>query len=309
MRVCWLLAWLSGCGQLLDLIPVGSAGGDASDRDAVKHDALVPDGFRLVIPPDGGTTCPPSIDLSTWTFGPQTLPGQSVSPYQVAPYTATDGMHMFVSSADVDNAWHVYDWDLAANMLTELPALELASGSRYSSIGLTPTGDIAWLSVQGDGDGIYMATAVGGWSPQAISLGLLLGTDPQVGSIGFYDGTARMVVAINPGGSDPHLAELSSSDGVTWTRVASSFGTSFDGQWAGVNAPALTPDGCTLVFNGVSASLQAGVYVASRGSDGTFGPPVAFISSSSASPAISADRTLAWYVQILNGYQLFEGHP
>jgi hypothetical protein len=306
MRVWWLLACLAGCDQLLGLVSTGSSTADAPARDAPARDALVPDGFRLVVPPDGGTTCPAPIDLSSWTFAPTPVPAPAAS-YALAVYSVMTETNMMVVGADANDVWHVYEWDLAST-LTPIPALDQPVGTRYTSIGVNPTGDVAWLGLDGGSAGLYLAAAASGWTPQPVSLGAL-GAGAQVGSIGFYDGTARMVVAINPGGSDPHLAELSSPDGLSWTPVAGSFGAAFDGLFEGTNTPALTPDGCVVVFSGVTATFDFEVYVASRGSDGTFGAPIAFVAANSASPALSADRTTAWYVSTTSGDQLMQGHP
>jgi hypothetical protein len=269
-----------------------------------------PDAPVLVIPPDGATDCgSATIDFASWTFDPVAVPPETIfamSTYddggaERALFTGTDG-------GGGQPTYHVYDWDFAGTPTT-IPNLDAPPGAPLTALGLSPDGDTVWLVQTMVADGVYYATRASSWTEQRADLGLSQ-PDPEPGAVGFYDGTIRMVAAVNPNAGSPRLVELSSTDGLHWTQVPASLGSAFEG-FAGVHTPSLSPDACVLLFAAATAQFQFNIYAAFRDATGVFGAPVQIAAqlSSLASPVLSTDRTSIWFTSFASSEQLFRGHP
>lgn len=295
---------LCGCNRLFDLSSVSPQQQQSDAAPALAADAFASDALVLLMPPDGGMTCGPQLDFTHWTYDTVASPSLSIQALALYPMGPGDAAMFAGQDTLIDDAFHVFDWDLSGTPVPITP-LDPMMGE-YTSLGLSPDANILWLSEATVDEGTYLATRASSWARQRIDFGLS-DPDPQVGAVGYYNGTARMVVAVNPGQTGVHLIELSSRDGVTWSVVPGTFDTTFE-PFIGVNTPSLTADGCTLVFSGVTPEYQFYLWVAYRNDDETFAPPVQIEVPGQVvgALALSTDQTSLWFIADGN---LMRGHP
>jgi len=282
---------LSGCNQVFGLTATELI--DAADTI---------DAPRLFVPPDGGTSCPPAPDFEAWIYAPKTLVGSSSE--VVHPSFLADDRVVFTSERKelyesmVDGGARLVDelelalidisWPSAA------PGADLIWFIRVSEMAGVPQPDVGFY---------YAHRNSTGWTAHRADLGIS-GYQVQVGAVGFYAGTARMVVGVTPTMNDRmRLVELSSSDGIAWTSLDSfPFST---GDVADFD-PSLSADGC-LAFYTRSGAVQLAV----RGGDGRFGAPTALVAAAGGAAfvtqgALDPSRTRLW---LKRGTTLVEGRP
>ena len=264
------------------------------------------DALTLLTPPDGASVCSGApIDFTTWTWDAVAIPSSLVI-YGMTLYSDAGSQRvLFTGQAQSGSSFYsVYDWDFVGTP-AEIASLRAPS---LTALGATPDGSALWLA---EADGVQYAMRSSGWTPRLADLGL---TDsvPDPGAIGFLDGTARMVVASDPNGAPAQLVEISSPDGVSWTAVAASVPAP-TGSFFGFHDPSLTPDACTLVFAGVTATEVFNIYVAYRDASGAFGTPVQIVPGAigaAYAPVLSADLANLWFMSFSSfPYQLYHGHP
>jgi hypothetical protein len=279
-----LVVLLAGCNQIFDL-----KGTELDDAGAVPPD----DSLHLLRPPDGSTTCGAAIDFSTWTFAPHTVAG--IGGVIHPTFIAGDRVVFMYQT-------QLYESGLDAGP-TKIP--ELGMSAQLFAPSAAPFGDVFWyLRVSGiGGSGIFYATkSAGTWTGHLADLGLIA-NQVQTGQPGFFGGRMRMVVMVQPSSNDRlRLIELDSPDGLTWTQLATlpwSSGSTSDYD------PALSADGCTLVFARQDAS-SANLYAAARQSDGMFALPAQIpggsdLTADEGQPALDPTMTRLWFTGGVGG--------
>jgi hypothetical protein len=252
----------TGCNGLLGL-------------DPTREIDAAPDAPRVLTPTSVTPPCPSPAAFETW----QTQ-SAGVAPRLggIAFYGAPTGDRAIVSRADNDR-WHMYDTDLMADyvriasLTPENPAVALGS------VGLSPDGEVLWFAETGD---VVLATRASGWTRQTADLGFT-GSPIQPGNVGYYANTARMVIAVQTGGTLPRLVELSSTDGLHWEALTTIL---FQPPGFNLASPALSADGCVLFFVATDAmSGRNSPRVSYRDTDGTF-------RSATAMPDGTVDRNI-----------------
>ncbi len=279
-----MLVTLAGCQYVFPL------------RDEGPNDAPPdPDAPRPLVPPDGSTACDPAPDFATWTFGVRTIAGsngQILNP----TFTGTNRV-MFTS------AGKLYESTLVGPPV-EVAALELGDGSEIRFPVSTPDGQMIWFtrfSLTAPSSGLYYALRSGdAWTAERADFEI---TAYQIvpGNVAFYSGTARMITALTPmDGERLRLVELSSVDGLHWTRLETL--PFSDGAIAGDFDPTLSSDGCFVVFRRLDK-----VYVSSRELDGTFQSMTEIPNlSGKVDPALAPSGDRLWMVES-SGLAIFEG--
>ena len=225
---------------------------DSQPEDARLEDAAP----ALLTPPPGPTTCGTAPDVDSWTFANHSVAGTAGV---IHPTFLGADRVLFM------NQGRFYESGLDGDAQL---ALDPGPGTTLFSPAAAPGGDVVWFarSTTGiGGSGIYYMVRDGGsWHEQAADLGLVA-YQIETGAAGFYNGTVRMVVGYQESNMVPmHLVEISSPDGLHWTREA-------DPAWPDITQaydPALSNDGCILMF----ASTQ-GLYVTARDANGQFPEP------------------------------------
>lgn len=290
-----LLFALTGCNQLFGLHQTELV-------DAKIIDPNNPDAYRPVLPPDGTATCgaPPALD--TWTYAARPIPvAEQVGSFGV--YAAGGATRLMVTPV---TGTAVYDVDLAANSAEELTTLAPPQGKTISSLATSPDGAAVWFKID---SATYVAFRATGFVREATDLGVPNAYEILPGNVGFYAGTLRMIARVRDQIADPTAyVELSSTDGVTWTR-----GDALPFGGVGYYAASLGADGCTLVFARMQGGSSIVLYSASREPSGTFAAPVELTAPSAAggnntiNPALAPSGQSLWFIVI--GQGLFEGHP
>jgi hypothetical protein len=151
--------------------------------------------------------------------------------------------------------------------------------------------------------GNYYARRDGaGWVATKLDFGITA-LQMFVANVGFHNGTARMIVTLEPtAGSGLRLVELESLDGVHWTPLATlpfSTGMEFDIH------PTIAADGCFVLFRHMTGELM----VAARGADGSFlaPEPIAPLMGTFG-PAINPLGNRLWAIKA-DGRTIIDGHP
>lgn len=274
-----LLLCLAGCNQIFGL--------DTTILiDAVPGD----DALRIVLPPDGATTCgaPPAFD--TWTYAPHAIGGFAGSPIHPT-FIAADRVVFGYQSK-------LYESGIASGA-APITSLDLGDGAMLMGASALPGGNVMWyLRYVPTGGGVfYTVRDASGWTAGHVADLGVSGYQVEPGAAGFYDGTVRMVVGYQPSSSTPlRLIEVSSTDGLRWQQldtVPFSDGSTTDYD------PALSADGCVLVFSRSDGSGQD-LYMAMRDSTGRFAAPTKLTTASSASeldtqPALDPTQTRLWF--------------
>src|SRR5262249_30165374 len=156
----------------------------------------------------------------------------------VALYPSPTGNRAIFTHTD-GASWLIDEWDLDPAH-APMPAIVPPPFAALGEIGLDPTGNVVWYL---QGTGVVWATRANDWAdtghadlgfPQSIV---------KPGSVGFYDGTARMAVVVETSTSAPRLVELSSPDGLRWDPLPTIQFT-LPGSPA---APSLSTDACLLL--------------------------------------------------------------
>jgi hypothetical protein len=252
------------------------------DNTQPSDGALGEGAVRLLAPPPGPTTCGAAPDIDRWTWANHAIAGTAGV---IHPTFLTADRVLFM------NQGRFYEAGLEGDVQL---ALDPGSGTTLFSPAAAPGGDVVWFarSTTGiGGSGIYYMVRDGGtWSEQAADLGLVA-YQIETGAAGFYNGTVRMVVGYQETNGVPmHLVEISSPDGLHWTREA-------DPAWPDIAQaydPALTNDGCVLMFAG-----QLGLYVTARDVDGHFPEPHLLMqlagSEFSTQPALAPAGDRLWF--------------
>lgn len=253
MKRALVLVAVAGCNQVFGLHRTHAT-------DAAQA-ATPADG--LLWPPDGGTACAPPPDFSTWTVRPYSIPGWSSSVIHPALLTHDRAIFMYQS--------HLYDTGAGAPRL--ISELEPFQGVGQAAPSASCDGKSFWFARLNciTCSGIYYAVEdASGWVARV--------DDPieayqiQPGSVGFYAGSARMVMSIQHDAEELlHLVEVFSPDGLAWTQLPAPIplGTQLQAY-----DPALSADGCFLLFTSPSTiDGNTDLYLSARGADGTFGTP------------------------------------
>lgn len=291
-----ILALASACNSVFGLRETGLQ--DAPLGEAGGPDTTPP---RPIVPPDGSMTCSGPPDFEAWTYAQRTIPfADPIGTFGV--YSDDGTTHLVVTPSAGTGIW---DIDLAANTATEIPGLRPPSGRSITSLSSSPDGAAIWFKVDVQ---TYVAYRAEGYMRRTTDLGLPDSYEVLPASPGYYDGTLRMIVRVRDASNSPQAyVELSSTDGLTWTRGAQ---LPFGG--AGHYQANLSVDGCTLVFTRMESSIFA-LYRSSRASDGTFGAPVKLTNASASStsafnPAVTPDLGSLWFSSI-NPQGMFVGAP
>lgn len=263
-------------------------------------DGPSPDAFRPLLPPDGSTTCGSTPDFDTWTYATFAL-SDFTGLIENPTFTASDRV-LFSSEG------RLYETPLAGPP-SELTELMLADGTSIRFPGSTPDGQMIW----------FIRSAVG-TTPPSVGPYYAIRTDDGFvatktdfgivsrqlipSNVGFYSGTARMIVSIEPNlGDRLILVELETLDGLTWTRLDTL--PFSDGSAVGDLDATIAADGCFVVFRRTDAKT----YVASRDSNGVFGMPVEIQAlAGSFEPALDPSGLHLWSVDS-SRKQIVDGTP
>jgi hypothetical protein len=257
---------------------------------------IAPDARLLLVPPDAGPPCDPPPDFNSWHYAPHAVGNQTLVLHPT--FLTSDRIifgyqnHLFESGAD--------------GGAVEMTSLELYPGEGLVSPGAAPGGELFWFwRLNGTAAGTYYATRDGsGWKQERAEFGLI-GYQLQPGSVGFYGGTARMVIALQPTKESPaHLVEMSSPDGITWTRLDT---LPFSDGSTSMYDPALSADGCFVLYS-VYGNDTNDLFAAGRGADGVFLPPVHLDQAPNGfQPAIDPSLRRIWFNE--TGGTLTEATP
>lgn len=247
-------------------------------------------------PRDGGDTCT-TPNLATWHFAPRAYPASAGVLHPT--FTAANRVIYMYQE-------RLFEGALDGTGVKELTELLNAGAPRFAGPAAAPGGDVFWYIRFADiGGGLYYAVrSADGWMSHDANFGLTVsGLEP--GSAAFYRRAVRMVAAISPAGSGYALQELSSPDGSTWTVLDTIPWSMGDARHVD---PALSPDGCVLLFSHYDSML----HVAFRQTDGSFAPPIAIdvgepSDGTVTQPAISPDGARVWFNSSSRG--LVEGTP
>ncbi|HSD89234.1 MAG TPA: hypothetical protein VLB44_17015 [Kofleriaceae bacterium] len=291
---------LAGCNQIFGLSDTilrdGSTSGD--DGGGGNVDA------RPIVPPDGTTSCGGVPDFEAWTYTARTLSGFSQSIGTFGVYAGSNGEHMIVTPLDGSSIWDV---DLVAGSSMPIAGLMPPSGKAIMSVATCPDGAAVWFKIDAAS---YVALRATGFVRQQTELGLPNAYEVLPGAVAYYAGELRMVARVrDTSSSQTAYVELSSTDGITWTRGAT---LPFGG--AGYYAAALSADGCTLTFSHQDTGSTIVPYRASRDSSGVFGTPVKLtlastVASTVFNPTLSPNNLGVWMTVIGGSSPLYRGQP
>lgn len=293
MRALAVLVIATGCNAVFGL-------DQTKLLDAKIVDPNNPDAFRPIVPPDGTTSCsgPPSFEA--WTYAPRSIPfGMQVGTYGL--YAAGNATVLIVTPVDGSG---IYEVDLSAGT-RQIAGLVPPSGKMITSVAVSPEGAAIWFKIE---DATYVALRANGFERQLTELGVPNAYEILPGQPGFHDGSLRMVVRLREAiSSQTAYVELSSQDGVTWTRGAT---LPFGGP--GYFGAALSADGCVLTLARMEGGSSYALYYAYRDAAGNFGALVKLTAATTAggsfpiNPALAPSGTSMWFQA---GQGLFEGHP
>jgi hypothetical protein len=251
MRVWWLV--LAGCNSILGLEPTTEVVFDAPAET-----------MPLLFPPSGPTTCGAPIAFDAWL--PEGMPMDGGVFGGLTLYRDQSGNRAMFSRV-ADSKWRIFDWDLdpshpPSEVIVPPPA------SVFGGVGLDPTSNVLWYQ---QGSDVMWATRASGWTVKGHAE---FGFAPSVvtpGNVGFYNGTARMVVTVQDTvAALPRLVELSTMDGLQWDATDA---IAFDVPVSRYPiAPSLSYDGCFLLF-----VANDSLYVAFRDGEGRFAGPLVMV--------------------------------
>jgi hypothetical protein len=249
-------------------------------RDTVLADAApAPDAdLRLLDPSASATSCGAPLDFSSATF---TLKSAQPTPEGLGTRAVAASYHLVYNGIDATAFAALYEWDQVGPPIARIP---LGQTANPVGLGLSPGGEVVWYA---DAGGVFYART-SDWTPQVATLPAI-GTYVVPGQVGYYGGTARMVVATDVG-----LRELSSPDGLQWTVLDT---IKFANSYAG--APALSADGCILTFaQGIGTSQ---IFIVYRDATGSFTAapallPVPAGTTNAYQPTLTSDLSALWFV-------------
>lgn len=304
MAVMRALGWLLACGACnqvygLDATKLGDAGM-----------FVVPDGAVRVTPPPGPTVCGAMPDFESWTYGVTGV--APTDAFDLSPYGATRAIVV-----GGPNRRELWDVDLVTGDAAQLTALAPPAAAEFREPAVAPDGSVVWFRQAVASQGVFVATRASGWEKARESFGLVDPFQIEPGSPAFHDGTLRMVVVLQEQESDPRrLVELSSPDGVTWTRLST---VTFDqAAVPGLLAnPDLSADGCFLVF-ATEVTIPYTLYVVPRDAAKQFSSaPIPLAAASVAGryptrPALAPDLGAVWFAAQESTdptYRMFRGGP
>jgi len=154
----------------------------------------------------------------------------------------------------------------------------------------------------------YYGSRVDGWQKQESTLGFVDVQIARPSPVGFYDGTARMIVQTQDASRNAFV-EVSSPDGTTWTEL-DTFKLTLPGSPIPLSAY-LSPDGCVAVVRRLGRRLLQALH---RGRDATgafSGAPTEIDVSAHgccpSRPAMTTDLGSLWFIATNN--QLVRRHP
>jgi hypothetical protein len=279
MRSWWLV--LAGCNGILGLDPT-------HEIDAP------PDAPRLLTPTSTTPPCPAPIAFDTWHEDPA---GGVAQLNGIALYRAAAGDRAMVTRLDADG-WRIYDTDLAADYVP-IESLHPAGDPAPNTVGVSPGGDVVWFQ---EGTSILYGARDSGWTRQLAQLGY----EGSPGSVGYYAGTARMVIGVEGPGVSAFV-EVSSTDGVHWAPLD----TLHAALPSSLQAPTLSRDGCVLLFIGRPGATNQ-PFVAFREANGAFETATAIPTNGQPHDrvAFATDVSRLWsVVEVGPGYELTVLHP
>jgi hypothetical protein len=300
MRVRWAVALgLCSCNQIL---------GVEHTHARPPVDAQVFDAPPLLVPPDGGASCATPVDFTGWVHEDY-APADQIS----AIAFFANGQLFARPGTDALGTPNVGVWesDLGGTP-SHLAPLDTPGSGNIPSLGVTPDGNFVWLQQSGVGAGVYVASRASAWTKQVTGLGLI-NVDVAPGSVGYYDGTARMVVSVLTSmESSPRLVEVASHDGLVWQPLDT---ITFAGPALGERAPTLSADGCVLVFQGEPVGFQYTLYAAYRDASGAFSTATMIATPSTFeafAPSLAVDLQTLWYLATEPGFanlRYVRAHP
>jgi hypothetical protein len=223
-------------------------------------------GGRIVIPPDGATSCQPPPAFEQFVFAPTQLPAITGTggdtPSHVEFFTADDGVHALMTPISFAGLWEARLGDAAAHPIGDL------GGNFPPFYGVLSDGAAFWYD-EPSTHHPFVALPAGGdtWTLQRTELGfpdafLTLPSGPA-----YHDGTVRMIADVHDTMDTRRWVEISSSDGVVWNTLDTfqlpvEAGTLID--------LSLSPDGCFLLFVHFGAGSVHEVSVSARDPDDRF---------------------------------------
>lgn len=293
---------LAGCNSIFGL------------QDVILVDSPPPseagvDAPRLVVPPDGSTTCGALPSFSGWIDEAATITpviaGREIS--GLAFYERAGAQRAFVTRTDASGSLGIWDNDLAGTEV-RLASLGPPNGGSVSAPSPTPDGEHLWFRQDLFAPGTYYGSRVDGWQKQESTLGFVDVQIARPSPVGFYDGTARMIVQTQDASRNAFV-EVSSPDGTTWTEL-DTFKLTLPGSPIPLSAY-LSPDGCVAVVS-VWAGAFYKLYIAGRDATGAFsGAPTEIDVSAHgccpSRPAMTTDLGSLWFIATNN--QLVRRHP
>jgi hypothetical protein len=282
---------LAGCDRVFGLTPPPGDDAQATPRDG------------LVFPPDGAATCPPRPVIESWEFTSVPPPAAvPTPPTAFAFYPTPQGLGVLLLAGN--RLWDARPGEPASPIASlDPPGMTFLGAPRMS-----PDGAALWFVQSGATPGQFRAAAAAGWVKQRADLGFVDARDIEPGSVGYHAGEARMVVAVRDANTSPRLHELASPDGLTWSALDT---IGFDASGLGDRNPALSPDGCFLIYVGSQGS--ATLRIVGRDPDGVFRTPITIPTpgvTSPSFPVLPPTADALWFVFVVGEtIQYFRGAP
>jgi hypothetical protein len=289
-----LMIVVSACNQVFDIKST-----DLAEPPVV--DALE---IKLVYPPATTPPCEAPPDFESWTYAPHPIAIGS-APLSIAPFESAGTARAMLSPINEDA---VFDVAVDGSEIVRLTPLDGGDQIAISSPSVVPDGSVVWFSIFGNA-GVYYASRDEGWSRHPADVGFVDAYQTEPSSVGFRDGTVRMMLLVIATGTQSftEFVELSSSNGTEWTALET---VKFPAPLYAYD-PFLSADGCLLFWQSNNKS-----YYAARDADGEFTTPVPLTKANALdqyvySPALAPDRQALWVVTRTSGTpaKLYRGTP
>lgn len=278
MRVAVLLL-LASCDAVFGVTPPSTPDAPAP-ADAVDG----PPGNGILNPPPG-MPCGPTPTFESWAYELALFP--SMVPVSAVAFYRTASEVRAVATSVTRDALYDVGPDTVPHPLPIAPP----PNTTIYAASVDPAGEVIWFLQSGGGEGLYYATRASNWTKRIADLGFVDAEIVEPGAVGYFDGKARMVVTVRPFAGEPTLHEVESTDGLTWTPLATiQLGErTFHGH--------LSPDGCYLLFAKSTSFTE--IHVSTRDETGAFSTSTRVVpttlSTEVTRPALAPDESTLWF--------------
>jgi hypothetical protein len=206
---------------------------------------------------------------------------------------------VFLAMRDAAGSLGIWENDLGGNE-RRLASLGPPPGGQLAAPAPTRDGAHLWFRQEAFAPGTYLASRADGWQKQLVTFGFIDVLTARPSPVGYYNGTARMVVQVQDASSG-RFVEIESVDGLAWTQL-DTYKLAVTGLPLGAY---LSPDGCLLVVN-VQAGAFYELHAVMRDAGGDFRGPTTKLDTGSfgccpSSPAMPTDLSSLWFASSAGG--------